>query len=204
MPELLTIGKLQILRRLITKQIHFLAKVECSQYESCLSTLNTTVINNMQEIREGALQAYAVRDEDPDQPQSAEAIRDVQGNQNAILKKLKEMLSQLTKALETIGIVNPYNKVYSLTKPLEKMSLFMALFTLSALREMRYDQQLSTIRKIIDPKNPIQKGEIMLDGPHFIVGMLTLFKQFHNSQYRLYVEHLAHYYKNMVHVTQEK
>lgn len=94
----------------------------------------------MQEIREGALQAYAVRDEDPDQPQSAEAIRDVQGNQNAILKKLKEMLSQLTKALETIGIVNPYNKVYSLTKPLEKMSLFMALFTLSALREMRYDQ----------------------------------------------------------------
>lgn len=72
MPELLTIGKLQILRRLITKQIHFLAKVECSQYESCLSTLNTTVINNLQEIRENAVQAYTTDLLDPnaigDQP----------------------------------------------------------------------------------------------------------------------------------------
>ena len=40
MPYILTIGKLQILRRMITKQIHFAAKVECVQYESCLSTLN--------------------------------------------------------------------------------------------------------------------------------------------------------------------
>lgn len=43
------------------------------------------------------------------------------------------MLSQMTKALENIGNVNPYNKVYFLSKPLEKMSLFMTLFTLSAL-----------------------------------------------------------------------
>lgn len=43
-------------------------------------------------------------------------------------------MSQLTKALETMGIVNPYNKVYYMTKPLEKMSLFMTLFTLSALQ----------------------------------------------------------------------
>jgi len=40
MPEIITVGKLQILRRMITKQIHFLSKVECSQYESCLSNLN--------------------------------------------------------------------------------------------------------------------------------------------------------------------
>jgi hypothetical protein len=39
---------------MITKQIHFMAKVECSQYESCLSTLNTSVIDNLQEIRENA------------------------------------------------------------------------------------------------------------------------------------------------------
>ena len=47
MQEILTVGKLQILRRSITKQIHFMSKVECSQYESCLSTLNTTVLNNL-------------------------------------------------------------------------------------------------------------------------------------------------------------
>jgi Hereditary spastic paraplegia protein strumpellin len=63
MPEILAIGKLQILRRMITKQIHFYAKVECSQFESCLSTLNTTVINNLQEIRENAINAYNVNED---------------------------------------------------------------------------------------------------------------------------------------------
>ena len=54
-------------------------------------------------------------------------------------KKLKEMMRTLTVALETIGMVNPFNKVYYLTKPLEKMSLVMALFTISMLKEMRFD-----------------------------------------------------------------
>jgi hypothetical protein len=43
------------------------------------------------------------------------------------------MLSNLTNALETIGIVNPYQKVYYLAKPLENLSLFMAIFSLAAL-----------------------------------------------------------------------
>lgn len=88
MPELQAIGKLQILRRLITKQIHFLAKVECSQYESCLSTLNTTIINNMQEIKENAVQAYDIEGQEAaeDQPKqiSAQAAEEAS-------KKIKEM-----------------------------------------------------------------------------------------------------------------
>lgn len=37
-----------------------------------------------------------------------------------------------------------------------------------------------------------------------IVGILTMFKQFHNSHYRFYVQHLAHYYKSLVHVMRGK
>lgn len=62
------------------------------------------------------------------------------------------MLKSLTFALETVGMVNPFNKVYYLSKPLEKMSLFMSLFTLSLLKEMTFDQRLSTLMKIEDPK----------------------------------------------------
>ncbi len=40
--------------------------------------------------------------------------------------------------------------------------------------------------------------------PHLLVGILTMFKQFHNSHYRFYVQHLTHYYKTIVHVTQGK
>lgn len=64
MPSILTIGKLQILRRMITKQIHFAARVECTQYENCLSTFNQSVIANLQEIRENAIQSAAMREDD--------------------------------------------------------------------------------------------------------------------------------------------
>jgi len=53
-----TIGKLQLLRRLLVKQIHFAAKVECAQYCSVLETLNVTVLNNLEEIKENAVSAY--------------------------------------------------------------------------------------------------------------------------------------------------
>jgi hypothetical protein len=49
------------------------------------------------------------------------------------------MLKSLTLALETVGMVNPFNKVYFLSKPLEKISLFMSLFTLSLLKEITFD-----------------------------------------------------------------
>jgi len=39
----------------------------------------------------------------------------------------------MTKALETVGMVNPYNKVYYLSRPLQSLSLFMALYTLAIL-----------------------------------------------------------------------
>jgi hypothetical protein len=52
------------LRRLVTKQIHFAAKVECVQYEGCLSTFNEAVINNIHEIRENAIQNAAMREDE--------------------------------------------------------------------------------------------------------------------------------------------
>ena len=31
-----------------------------------------------------------------------------------------------------------------------------------------------------------------------LVGILTVFKQFHNSHYRLYMQHMAHYHKCII------
>ena len=125
---------------MITKQIHFMAKVECSQYESCLSTLNTSVIDNLQEIRENATQIY---DQPAENTESGETqlinVADRMAHTAQAQKKLKEMLKSLTLALETVGMVNPFNKVYFLSKPLEKISLFMSLFTLSLLKEITFD-----------------------------------------------------------------
>ena len=77
------------------------------------------------------------------------------------------------------------------------MALFMHLFTLAALQELKFDPKLSTLRKIPDPKKP-SKASYALDGPHMIVGILTMFKQFHNSHFRYYVQHMTHYHKCLV------
>lgn len=142
-----------------------MSKVECSQYESCLSNLNSTVINNLQEIRENATQSFT--------PEDGQNVVQQMNSADEASKKIKLMLCQMTKALETIGMVNPYNKVYYLVKPLDKLSLFMALYTMSLLQEMRFDTVLSTLRKI-EVKN--QTNKVVMDGPHLIVGILTVFK----------------------------
>jgi len=59
LPRIQTIGKLQLLRRLITRQIHFAAKVESSQFANVLITLNDSILLNLGEIKENAIAAYA-------------------------------------------------------------------------------------------------------------------------------------------------
>ena len=48
-------------------------------------------------------------------------------------QKLKTMLKDMTISLEAIGMVNPINKVYKLTKDLDHFPLVAALITLNAL-----------------------------------------------------------------------
>jgi len=48
------IGALQLLRKLVVRQINFAAKVECAQYTACLETANKAVLHNIVEIKETA------------------------------------------------------------------------------------------------------------------------------------------------------
>ena len=80
------------------------------------------------------------------------------------------------------------------------MSLFMTTFTMYALEQLRFDDRLSTLRKP-DSKVAIPKGQIPIDGPHFIVGMISIFKQFNPEYYRRYIHHLAHYVKSIVYAS---
>lgn len=59
--KLIQIGKLQLLRRIIVKQISLSASVECGQYNSCLHTFNEAIINNLDEIKEDAFMAAEER-----------------------------------------------------------------------------------------------------------------------------------------------
>jgi len=66
---------------------------------------------------------------------------------------------------------------------------------------LKFDERLSTLRRN-DPKVSNQKpNQIPIDGPHYIVGLITIFKQFNPEHYKRYIHHLAHYVKSIVHVS---
>jgi len=58
------IGQLQLIRKLVCRQIHFSCKVESSQYYNCLDNLNFTLVNNLQEIKDKAVQGFLMEEGD--------------------------------------------------------------------------------------------------------------------------------------------
>jgi len=42
-------------------------------------------------------------------------------------------------------------------------------------------------------------NSLEIDGPHYIVGLLTIFKQFHTDNYKHYIMLLTHFFKNIIH-----
>ena len=103
---------------------------------------------------------------------------------------MREFMRDVTTCVEFIGNVKPMNKVYSLSRDLHHMPLMFALVTMSALQYIAYDTHLFSMVR--------SKKEVVLDGPHFISGMLTIFKQYHNSNYLKYLMYLSNYLKNVV------
>lgn len=100
------------------------------------------------------------------------------------------MLKNITEAVELTGFVNPMNKVYSLSKQLEQLPLLFALLTILSFESMDFSAHASSIMQRESEK------AIKCDGPGFIVGMLTIFKQFHPMNENTYLNLLCHFLKN--------
>ena len=62
-------------------------------------------------------------------------------------KQLNIMLKELTTCSETVGFLNPMNKVYAVTLKLESMPSFFTIFTLAMFNMMRYDTTLCSIMR---------------------------------------------------------
>lgn len=114
-----------------------------------LTTLNNSILENLTEIKENAINAYA--DDDgaeifdnegnlnqssaiPNQIFGGGASMTKQERENKARSELNNMLQQLTVCSETIGFVNPMNKVYAVTLRLQSMPSFFAVFTLAMLQ----------------------------------------------------------------------
>jgi hypothetical protein len=55
------------------------------------------------------------------------------------------------------------------------MSLFLAIYTMAQIQKLMYDHNLCTLRRA-PSREPLKAGEFMLDGPHLMVGLITVFR----------------------------
>jgi WASH complex subunit strumpellin len=97
------------------------------------------------------------------------------------------LLSELSKYLEAVGINDPMTKIYITTQPLPYFPLFMLFFLLVQAPKFRYDKHLA----ILNPVTPRKKGGI--DSTPFILGYITMLKQFHSIHTQKLLSYIGQY-----------
>lgn len=104
-----------------------------------------------------------------------------------------ELLSELNKYLEWAGIYDPYEKIYVETKNYRNVSVALFLLTISHLPKLIYVKNMSTLigKKLAEH----------IDGTAFVVGIMTILKQYHSDILQLFIDYLAQYVNSMAEYT---
>jgi len=95
------------------------------------------------------------------------------------------VLPNITKYLENAGISNPITKIYITTEPLPGIPILMFLLVLSQVTKLEWNPKLCTLTNKT-------KG-YPLDGAPFIMGVITILKQFHSSHTHTFLAYLGQY-----------
>ena len=105
------------------------------------------------------------------------------------------MLKSISGILENSGFVETINKVFSLFKDIDHMPMVFFMMTMNGVAFMQYDVNVNSLTWRFKDK-PI-------DGPPFIVGMLTIFKHFHPTNFMKYLLICSHYVKGAILANQD-
>lgn len=106
------------------------------------------------------------------------------------------LLSELSAYLETAGINDPFSKIYIATAPIDHLACYLFLFVLSQMQKFQYNNQLSVLMH--------KKDKRAYDGAPFVVGIITLLKQFHNSTSSKFLAYLGQYIRGFVNISLQR
>mmetsp|Transcript_15193 Transcript_15193/g.38374 ORF Transcript_15193/g.38374 Transcript_15193/m.38374 type:complete len:276 (+) Transcript_15193:812-1639(+) len=104
------------------------------------------------------------------------------------------LLFELSKFLDSCGIDEPLAKIYVTTEPLENVPLVMFLFVIAHLHKFTYEKAIGSL--MCKSKNEA------FDGVPFVVGVLTILKQFHSSHTQTFIAYLSQFVR--VSIAEEK
>lgn len=100
-----------------------------------------------------------------------------------------DLLVEVNTYLEWAGIYNPYEKVYIETNTFRSISASLTLLTISQLSKWNYVKNVSTLIG--------KKMTEHIDGISFVIGILTVLRQFHVEVIQMYIDQMAQYIISM-------
>ncbi|KAL3869501.1 hypothetical protein ACJMK2_042174 [Sinanodonta woodiana] len=105
-------------------------------------------------------------------------------------KEDNPLMYELTAYLESAGFHNPLRKIYITTKKMPHFALMNFLLVISQLPKLAYMKSISGLvcKRVADP----------LDAPPFVVGCVTLLKQFHSDVTDTFLALLGQYVRSDV------
>jgi len=95
------------------------------------------------------------------------------------------LLSELAKYLEHTGVSDPFTKIYITTDPIEDFAVLVFLLVVSQTKKYIYNSKLG----ILIPKTTKNS----YDSIPFLVGVITLLKQFHSINTQKFLAYLGQY-----------
>lgn len=107
-------------------------------------------------------------------------------------KEDNPLMSQLSSYLEAAGNHNPLVKIYITTKRVACFPLLNFLLVISQLSKLTYNKSVGSLacKKTTDP----------LDAPPFVVGCITLLKQYHSDNTDLFLALMGQYVRSLFEV----
>lgn len=95
-----------------------------------------------------------------------------------------DLLCEVNTYLEWAGIYNPYEKVYIKTKNLQHFAVFLFLFVVAHISKFQYIKNTCSL---------IGRKSEQIDGAAFVVGIVTVLKQFHSEILQLFIAYLGQF-----------
>ena len=156
------IGQKQIIRTHLAYELNCSAKLKSTKLESSLRTFNASILTD-------------VKRHSIDETKPLPSV---------------DLISDLNKYLEAVGLYNPYEKVYIKTKCPRHLSLFYFLFVISHLSKFNYMKNVDSL--------VAKKRTDSIDGFPCFVGVLTVLRQFQGNEIEVFIQYLAQYVMSYV------
>lgn len=154
------IGQLQIIRKMIAYELRTCSKHQARQLSSALATLNNSLLAD-----------YSAQCRTLNMSTTMVATETIP----TVFKEESLLLYELSSFLEFNGQSDCINKVYTETSLLPHLRLILMLTLVSQMPKLVFTKDVNSL---LSSTSTIKLGET-LDGLPFVMGMVTVLKQFH-------------------------